>query len=168
MLSLANMSRSRSRGLGVVGILAVAASAWVALLGFATWNSTRRSTGIAASVAATGVYAAAALLCHQKPERSFHWRGVQLPVCGRCVGLYVGGTVGLGLAAVSKRLLPHTRLAVRLLLVAGGLNLGTFVVEWFGGAGSNGIRAATGALLGATGALAIAALALADESDEVN
>ena len=40
-------------------------------------------------------YAAGSLICHQLPERSFHLFGVQLPVCARCTGLYVGGALGL-------------------------------------------------------------------------
>lgn len=43
---------------------------------------------------AAGVYAAGALVCHQRPERSFHLAGAQLPVCARCLGLYVGGWFG--------------------------------------------------------------------------
>ena len=34
-------------------------------------------------------------LCHQIPERSFHAFGSVLPVCHRCVGLYIGFTAGL-------------------------------------------------------------------------
>jgi uncharacterized membrane protein len=28
--------------------------------------------------------------CHQKPERSFFWKGKQLPVCARCTGIHLG------------------------------------------------------------------------------
>ena len=31
-------------------------------------------------------YQAGSLVCHQRPERSFHLAGVQLPVCARCFG----------------------------------------------------------------------------------
>src|SRR5580692_775131 len=39
------------------------------------------------------VYAAGSVLCHQRPERSFHLLGAQLPVCARCAGLYAGTAV---------------------------------------------------------------------------
>ena len=29
------------------------------------------------------------LICHRKPERSFHIKGHQFPVCARCTGFYV-------------------------------------------------------------------------------
>lgn len=29
-------------------------------------------------------------ICHRKPERSFHIKGYQFPVCARCTGLYLG------------------------------------------------------------------------------
>lgn len=29
-------------------------------------------------------------ICHRKPERSFHIKGHQFPVCARCTGLYLG------------------------------------------------------------------------------
>ena len=28
--------------------------------------------------------------CHQRPERSFFWKGRQFPVCARCTGVAVG------------------------------------------------------------------------------
>jgi uncharacterized membrane protein len=40
-------------------------------------------------------YVIGALVCHQRPERSFHLAGAQLPVCARCAALYGGGAVGL-------------------------------------------------------------------------
>ena len=32
--------------------------------------------------------------CHQMPERSFFWRGYQLPVCARCLGVAIGYLIG--------------------------------------------------------------------------
>jgi uncharacterized membrane protein len=53
------------------------------------------------------VYAAGRLVCHQRPERSFHLHGRQLAVCARCTGLYLSALAGgvfalaLGAAALS-------------------------------------------------------------------
>ena len=41
------------------------------------------------------VYAAGSMVCHQRPERSFHRHGVQYPVCARCFGLYAGAVAGV-------------------------------------------------------------------------
>lgn len=30
------------------------------------------------------------VLCHQMPERSFHYNGKQFPVCARCTGIFFG------------------------------------------------------------------------------
>lgn len=53
------------------------------------------------------VYAAGAMVCHQRPERSFHYHGSQLPVCARCLGLYVGGLAGVllwaGVSGLDRR-----------------------------------------------------------------
>jgi uncharacterized membrane protein len=46
-------------------------------------------------LAVSFLYAIGSVVCHQRPERSFFWDGVQLPVCARCTGLYVGGAVAL-------------------------------------------------------------------------
>src|SRR5688500_7927608 len=39
-------------------------------------------------------YALGSLVCHQRPERSFHLGVYQLPVCARCLGIYAGAAVG--------------------------------------------------------------------------
>ena len=51
-----------------------------------------------AEISAT-LYAATSLICHQRPERSFHLDAFQLPVCARCLGIYGGAAIG-ALAAV--------------------------------------------------------------------
>ena len=33
--------------------------------------------------------------CHCRPERSFHWRGAQFPICARCTGELIGILSGL-------------------------------------------------------------------------
>jgi uncharacterized membrane protein len=48
--------------------------------------------------AAVLVYGAGSVVCHQRPERSFHIHGRQLAVCARCTGLYVSALVGALLA----------------------------------------------------------------------
>ncbi len=71
--------------------------------------------------AAAVLYAVGSLICHQLPERSFHLAGAQLPVCARCLGLYVGGAVGasLWMVASGRRARPWRRdQALTLLAVA--------------------------------------------------
>ena len=63
------------------------------------------------------VYQAGSLVCHQRPERSFHLAGVQLPVCARCFGLYLSGAAGLTVASRSRRALS-ARAARTLLALA--------------------------------------------------
>jgi len=65
---------------------------WVGALAAAPLTGT--TTECIRPVAAAAIYAAGALVCHQRPERSFHLTGAQLPVCARCLGLYVGGFLG--------------------------------------------------------------------------
>jgi uncharacterized membrane protein len=45
-------------------------------------------------VASIYLYMMFSPLCHQIPGRSFFLSGIQLPVCARCTGIYLGGFVG--------------------------------------------------------------------------
>jgi uncharacterized membrane protein len=41
------------------------------------------------------MYLACSGLCHQDPERSYTWHGIQMAVCHRCIGTYAGALLGL-------------------------------------------------------------------------
>jgi uncharacterized membrane protein len=92
-----------------------------------------------------------ALVCHQQPERSFILFGGAVAVCARCLGIYVGATIGLVMNT-------SRRLATQLLVVAVAVNLGDWVAEL---AGLHGnwmfARFAFGFALGMTGAMLVAA-----------
>ena len=83
-------------------LLAAGVLFWSAALAAAPYAASRHATG-GALIAATAVYAAGSVVCHQRPERSFHPWGAQFPVCGRCAGLYAGALIGLLGAFVSLR-----------------------------------------------------------------
>ena len=118
-------------------------------------------------------YAAGALICHQRPERSFHHDGAQYPVCARCLGLYVGGAGGVLLWASLSGLgaAPRARAAKimrpkviqRILIIVALPTLVTVVASWLGWWHSgNVVRAACALPLGAAIAAAIAAVAAGD------
>ena len=118
-------------------------------------------------------YLAGSLICHQQPMRSFHSGGAQLPVCARCLGLYVGALIGAigwisisGWRATPRRstsalLAPHV---VRTALVAAALpTLASVALAWAGvWDGSNAIRAALAIPLGAIAAAVVAAVGAGD------
>ena len=79
--------------------LTLAASLWTLVLVTAPAALSHPSL----TLPATMVYAAASRICHQRPERSFHVAGAQVPVCGRCLGLYVSSAFGALLAWASRR-----------------------------------------------------------------
>ena len=68
-------------------------------------------------------------MCHQRTDRSFQLRDAQLPVCARCVGLYVGAIAGVltwaGIAGVrstptrrAQRLVRSHHLRTMLIVIA--------------------------------------------------
>jgi len=90
-----------------------------------------------------------ALVCHQRPERSFWMFGSAVAICSRCLGIYLGAAIGL--------LLRTSRvIALRLLMAATALNLLDAASELAGLHGNwLGVRFALGFLLGASAALLV-------------
>ena len=56
------------------------------------------SSNPAAARGAACVYVTGSFVCHQRPERSFHLAGRQMPVCARCAGLYAAAAVASAFA----------------------------------------------------------------------
>ena len=112
---------------GAPVILATCALAWTAILlltpvalahGYVTFPAL--------------VYQAGALICHQRPERSFHLLGIQLPVCARCIGLYASGAIGAVAACAlvnGRRAMPDARVMLAAAAVPTAV---TLLCEWTG------------------------------------
>jgi uncharacterized membrane protein len=131
--------------------------AWSLTLGALLWSASVLLAPVALrggdsrlALAAASVYRGGSLICHQRPERSFHIAGVQLPVCARCAGLYVSGSFG-ALAAWSGARRPRMpRRTRQLLLLAAIPTAVTFAAELTGLAHpSNAARALAALPLGA-------------------
>ena len=72
----------------------VAASAtWAAALPASVYAGTRAHVPSLVALLVAGVYAVGSIVCHQRPERSFHLWGAQMPVCARCTGIYMGAAL---------------------------------------------------------------------------
>jgi uncharacterized membrane protein len=129
-------------------ILTVGALTWSAALLLAPYALTSGSPRLI-SIAGP-VYGAAGLICHQRSERSFHLAGVQMPVCGRCSGLYLSGAAGALLAWLITRHPRHPR-RTRAVLIAAAIPTALSVVLEFSGLlySSNTLRAITALPLGA-------------------
>jgi Predicted membrane protein (DUF2085) len=111
-------------------ILPVAAVLWAGLL-LAAPSLSSLSGGWA--YLSASVYWLGALVCHQRPERSFHVWGGQLPVCARCTGLYLAAAAGVVFTWI--RAGRHRAVAFgvwrRRLLVSAVPTAATLVVEWW-------------------------------------
>ena len=102
-------------------------------------------------VATVLVYEAGSHICHQRRERSFQWAGVQMPVCGRCLGLYVAGALGAIASLVMGARRSGSLTARRALTIAAVPMLLSLALEWTGtAAGSNVSRFLSSLPLGAT------------------
>ena len=100
--------------------------------------------------AASAVYRALHLVCHQMPERSFHVAGHPLAVCARCAGIYFGFAAA-ALAYPLVRSVRRTDAPARGWLLLAVLPLALDFALNFAGLRENThlSRALTGALLGA-------------------
>jgi len=135
-------------------VIAGAAVAWPL---FAAWSVWQRTSG-SGSLSTVVPYLIGSVLCHQRPERSFHTAGVVWPVCARCTGIYLGGALGGAWVLARRR---RDMRPVRYVLAVSALPTAiTFAIEWSGLAPvSNTARAVAGMPLGATVGFTLGALA---------
>src|ERR687883_677826 len=93
---------------------------------------------------------AGSLWCHQRPERSPHLFGVQLPLCWRCSGIFLGALALFCWLLARKRVPP----LLACLLLSLPLPLDVLHAVLTRGDGDNARRLVTGLLWGfcATGA----------------
>ncbi len=57
------------------------------------------------------------LLCHRMPERSFHYKTHQFPVCARCTGFYTGLAIFLTYKAIFPINYTFTLLIISIILL---------------------------------------------------
>lgn len=138
----------------------VATAAWAVLLVAVPFLASRAHASPPASALILGVYAFGSLVCHQRPERSFHLWTAQMPVCARCAGIYFGAVVGAVASTFRTARRGRPRPApgrsklrscdVRIALaIAVAPSLVTLVYEWATGImPSHAIRAAAGVPIG--------------------
>jgi uncharacterized membrane protein len=88
-------------------------------------------------------------LCHQLPERSLFGGGVQVPVCARDTGIYVGFVLSLALMAVVDRGRRRADLPSWSVLVLGAAMVA--VMAWDGITSYAGLRLTTNDIRLATG-----------------
>jgi uncharacterized membrane protein len=156
-------------------ILAVAAFVWLAALLWAPTPAAGVPNGwrSSATYASALVYVAGSFVCHQRPERSFHRAGAQLPVCARCFGLYAGGLLGImvwaGFAGIGTTIVPRAIGALqshklRLALILAALpTMISLAVAWLGWWDvGNAPRAVSAVPLGSAIGAVIAAFAAGD------
>jgi uncharacterized membrane protein len=110
-----NAMRSPRSIIRVVYLLTLSGSLiWLGGIFLAPYLESRRSALTAF------IYAVYAPLCHQIPSRSFACFGHPLAVCGRCLGIYLGFLLGVGLYAVLRGFLearlPKTEIFITMSL----------------------------------------------------
>ena len=136
---------------GVLGVTV----AWMLMLVMVPYLLAHETGGRVVLKASAGAYLAGSAICHQRPDRSFRLWGVQMPVCARCAGLYLGAAVGALLAGVPRRggrATAHTvSRAIRMMVLGAAVPT---AATWLGEAVgwlpfADGVRAAAAVPLGA-------------------
>jgi hypothetical protein len=145
------VSRTLGRALAALAVI------WAVLVVAAPWLAAVPAVG--GAYLSAFAYGFGALICHQRPERSFHVAGAQLPVCARCTGLYVSAAIGIVFAwarSLSSSALPFAKW--RACLVWAALpTVVTLVLEWWRPAATSGVlRAAAAVPLGAAAGALVA------------
>jgi uncharacterized membrane protein len=79
----------------IVPVLILASTGWLLVILAAPIVASREPSRGWLFRAAALSYLGGAVVCHQRPERSFHVAGAQMPVCARCTGLYAAAPLGL-------------------------------------------------------------------------
>jgi len=139
--------------------------AWALLLPIAAFAASRPAESSFTHMAAAVPYAIGAVVCHQRPARSFALWSRQLPVCARCTGIYAGAALAaLCATAILAKWRGAFTSARTLLIVAALPTFATLVYEWSAAVPPNAVRAIAGVPLGA----AVALIILAALDDQVN
>ena len=138
-----------------VAAFSAGAVAWASAIPVAAVVLASLPAGGFPRLVASAIYVAGAVVCHQKPERSFSLAGQHLPVCARCTGIYVGAAMAVfalagfagGHRSAARRF--DARRARQIGLAAVIPTLVTLAWEWISGtAPSNALRAAAGLPIG--------------------
>ena len=127
--------------------IAAASVIWLAVLAAAAASAPDGASWFTDLIFRFGSY-----ICHQRPERSFHWDGHAWPVCARCLGLYTAAPVGAVLAIVvrGQAVFPGGRKNFLLLCIAAIPTFITWMLEHAAGMGiTNGLRFGAALPLGA-------------------
>ena len=123
---------------------------WLGLLVLVPFATAHDAGGPAATAVSAGSYLVGGLICHQRAERSCRLWGVQMPVCGRCAGLYAGAAFGAVMAGawVSGRRLSAARAsALRWVVLGAAVPTGASVaMEVLGVFEGSAVIRATGAM----------------------
>jgi uncharacterized membrane protein len=140
--------------------LPAAAVLWALLIVAAPWSGAAPGWLGIPRLAGAATYVTGSLVCHQRPDRSFHSHGAQWPVCARCSGLYLSAAIGV----VFVWLRPRAARAVpfhtwQRILVAAAVPTGvTLALEWWVPSWSSGlVRAVAAVPLGAAVGVLLAA-----------
>ncbi len=142
--------------------LSALAVAWAGLILAAPMLGSAASPAPGGAYASAAVYWVGSLVCHQRPERSFHLAGARLPVCARCTGLYLSGALGVIVGTwrgLRGRAVPWSRW--RLLLAAASVpTAATLAAEWLWPSTESGLaRAAAAVPLGLAAGVLLAEFA---------